>query len=347
MKTRLFVANILQLQESGYDATKGLLTVRVIQPGFNKSKGRYYPADMLKRDFKVFEGAKMFANHQTENEAEARPEGDVNNWVASMGKVWCENDGTVMGEAKVVDPVFGAKLAMLQKQGLLKDMGISIRAIGQGQDQMMEGAQTKVVESLVKARSVDFVTYAGAGGRVEAIESEQDPNDVDLITEADFRSRRPDLVEAVRKETQMNEKELAELKEAAELGKKAIADLAIANARIAAIEAEKLAAEKATKIAETSKELTNMLVASKLPKIAVERLTKQFVAAESVEGMKEAIDSEVEYVKSLTPITKNNGVDDNRTDVSEADKAKVIVNLEEAFTLIGCPKDVAKLAAKG
>jgi len=55
------------------------------------------------------------------------------------------------------------------------------------------------VESLIAARSVDFVTYAGAGGQIEAMESATRDNeiDVDLVTEAALRKRRPDLIRLV------------------------------------------------------------------------------------------------------------------------------------------------------
>lgn len=339
---RVSVRESLELQEAGFDATKGVLTVRIIQPGFNKSKQRFYPADTLRRDFKVFEGAKMFADHQTEADAAARPEGSVMNWVASLKDVWAEKDGTLMGKAVVIDQAFKAKLAEAHKQGVLKDMGISIRAIGEGHDQVMEGSKTKYVESLLSARSVDFVTFAGAGGRVEAIESAQDSNDVDLITEADFIARRPDIVEAIRKETIMDEKQIQELKESAT---KSAADLVVANAALAAANEKIVAGEKAVKVAEAASALTVLLTASKLPKVAAERIAKQFATAEAVTGMKEAIDAETEYIKAITPVTKNNGREENETEVTEADKAKQKVALEEAFQCLGISKDQAKIAA--
>ncbi|PYX38252.1 MAG: hypothetical protein DMG75_04445 [Acidobacteria bacterium] len=61
-------------------------------------------------------------------------------------------------------------------------MGISIRAVGEASKANIEGMDTNCVEALLRARSVDFVTYAGAGGQVEAMESAQNrDNDVDLV----------------------------------------------------------------------------------------------------------------------------------------------------------------------
>lgn len=160
------------LQESAYNASSGVLQLKIIQPGFNKSKQRFYPASTLRRDYKIFEGAKMFADHQTDQEAKTRPEGSVNNWVANLRKVWVESDGTIKGEAVVIDPKFKEKLNTLNKNGLLNEMGVSIRATGTGSQQEVDGFQTNYIESLVACRSVDFVTFAGAGGQVEAMESD-------------------------------------------------------------------------------------------------------------------------------------------------------------------------------
>lgn len=113
----------------------------------------------------------MFANHQTDAENRARPEGSVHDWVASLTKVWPESDGTIKAQAAVVDPAFKARLEELDKHGMLNDMGISIRAIGEASRSVIDGVKTDCVESLTAARSVDFVTFAGAGGRVEAMES--------------------------------------------------------------------------------------------------------------------------------------------------------------------------------
>lgn len=177
VKTREAVLAVTQLRES-YDSTKGVLTVRVIESGFNRSRERYYPADTLRRDYRVFEGVKMFADHQTDAEASQRPEGSVHGWVATLNKVWTANEGNktvILGEAVVIDPAFKAKLEALSRAGQLSKMGVSIRAVGEASTQEIEGYRTKVIESFLAARSVDFVTYAGAGGRVEAIESSTDP----------------------------------------------------------------------------------------------------------------------------------------------------------------------------
>lgn len=148
---------------------KGEITFTVIKPGWSKNN-RYYPADLLKSRANIFEGAKMFADHATDRESSARPEGSVNNWVANITKVWPESDGTIRATAKVIDPQFKAKLALLGESKMLNTMGVSIRAMGEAKAGEAEGRKGNVVESLLAARSVDFVTFAGAGGKVEDLQ---------------------------------------------------------------------------------------------------------------------------------------------------------------------------------
>ena len=145
----------------------GAFPVTVIKPGWSKN-GRYYSSDLLKGAASMFEGAKMFADHATDREMKERPEGSVNGWVANLTGVAAESDGTLKGFAVPVDPAFKAKLDLLQKQNLLGHMGVSIRAYGGYDEGEAEGKRGKIVENFKAVRSVDFVTFAGAGGQVEA-----------------------------------------------------------------------------------------------------------------------------------------------------------------------------------
>lgn len=341
---RVLACSAIPFEESAYDAATGKLTMTVIKPGLNKSKARYYPAATLKRDYGVFENAKMFADHQTEKDSKERPEGSVNNWVAQISKVWPESDGTIKAQATVIDPPFKAKLDSLNKAGLLHEMGVSIRAIGEASEQEREGATTNVVESLIAARSVDFVTYAGAGGQIEAMESAQQDNelDVDLVTEAGLRRRRPDLIQLVEKHF----KEIT-MKSVEQQLSESQTQLATLTKENTELKTKFTAAEKATAKATVSAELTKQLSESKLPEISQARIRKQFAEAEKVDGIKEAITEEQDYVKKLggaRSTTKNLGAAANGT-TKEGEEVKK-PNLEEAFALLpGMSKDDAKVAA--
>jgi hypothetical protein len=161
------IKEFLQLEEAAF--SKGIATLTVIKPGFNESKSRYYPADVLRRDHKIFAG-KMFENHPTRREASERPEGSLRRWVANLRKVWIEADGRVRGEAVIIEDYFRKKLERLATHGLLNEMGVSIRAVGDAQTGEIDGHKTTIVERLLRGRA-DFVTFPGAGGVVEMLES--------------------------------------------------------------------------------------------------------------------------------------------------------------------------------
>lgn len=346
---RALVSESVALNESAYDSSKGVLTVTVIKPGFSKNSTkingkearRYYPADTLKRDHKVFEGAKMFANHQTEKEAKERPEGSLRDWVANLGKTWAESDGTVKGTATVIDPPFKAKLDRLNESGLLNEMKVSVRIAGTVSEAAIDGQEACRIDEILGSRSVDFVTFAGAGGQVEAMEADSgSENDVDIVTEAQFRSRRPDLVE------------LIESKQEKQTMKSVEQQLQEAQTKIADLEKKLSASEKASAKAVVSAELTKQLSESKLPEISQNRIRKQFEACEKADGVadaiKAAITEEAEYVTKLggapKPVKKNLGTADTGN-TEEADKTDT-PNLEEAFALLpGMSKDDAKRAA--
>lgn len=262
---RVLAVSATPLEESSYDAASGKLTMTVIKPGLNKSKARFYPKETLTRDYKVFENAKMFADHQSDKESKEKPEGSVNNWVAQISKVWPESDGTIKATAVVIDPPFKAKLDSLHQAGLLHEMGVSIRAIGEASEGERDGVTTNVVESLLAARSVDFVTYAGAGGQIEAMEAEDNDFDVDLVTEAGLRKRRPDLVQIVEKH--IKEETMKSLEQQLKEAKAKTDTLTTENADLAKKFAE--AQTAAAKLAEDRK-ATDVVAAAQLKENATQ-----------------------------------------------------------------------------
>ncbi|GAH56668.1 unnamed protein product, partial [marine sediment metagenome] len=87
-ETREEVLDFMPLTEATFD--KGRATVTVIKAGFNYDKSRYYPKEMLQRDYGIFEGLKMYADHPTETEEKERPERSIREWVATLKDVTCD-----------------------------------------------------------------------------------------------------------------------------------------------------------------------------------------------------------------------------------------------------------------
>jgi hypothetical protein len=326
---RILAAGVQPIDEKAFDGEKGEVTLTVIKPGFNTSKTRFYPAETLRRDAQVFDGVKMFADHQTEAAEAEQPEDSVNRWVGQVKKVWAEDDGTIKATAAVIDKPFKDKLVELSKHGLLSEMGNSIRALGEGVKAKVEDIQTTVVERLLKGRSVDFVTYPGAGGQVEALEADEgDETDVDLIDEQGLRDARPDLVEIIEagakarpnsneeeEEGDTMPEETAKLKTDLEASNTALKEVTDERDEL---KEERDKAQRETAKAEAQTKIKEAIANAKdLPEPAQKKLSQQFADAESADGIEDAIKTEREYIASLPGGT---GV----ADLGEADAAEVV-----------------------
>ena len=324
--TRELVQNFMPLTEAKFD--KGRATVIVIKPGFNADKSRYYPAEMLKRDFGVFEGQKMYADHPTETEEKELPERSIkdSSWVAVLKDVMVDEDGVVTGVAEIIESWLMAKLATLRDKKLLSEMGISINAVGVASKATIDGAETLVIEELTGARSVDFVTEPGASGLVTLYESDRN-RDVDLVDLSGLRERRPGLIKAL--EADIRSEITKEVKKAME-NEERITEL---EGQITTLTTErdglKEAAEEAVKEkakAEAQATIKEAVDKAELPDAAKERLIERFKDAESADGIAEAITAEVDYIAKLAESGKVKNLGPSKTDTEKDTK-----DLRESF----------------
>lgn len=143
----------------------GTIPVKVISPGWGSSG--YYAAEVLRRDGpKVFgPGVKMYWNHPTVTQEAERPEGDLNALAAELvtGARWEEQGAKGAGlyaDAKVFGPYQEAV------NELAPHIGVSIRASGRATQGEAEGRRGAIIQEITGARSIDFVTEPGAGGRI-------------------------------------------------------------------------------------------------------------------------------------------------------------------------------------
>ncbi|KKL89939.1 hypothetical protein LCGC14_1909670, partial [marine sediment metagenome] len=317
--TRETVTSFVPLTEATFD--KGRATVIVIKPGFNADQSRYYPADMLKRDFKVFEGQKMYADHPTESEDKERPERSIRDWVATLSNVAVDEAGVVTGIAEIVEPWLMQKLASLREKKMLSEMGISINAIGKATKSTIENKETLVIEELTGARSVDFVTEPGAGGAVTFYESDR-KRDIDLVELATLKERRPDLIKAV--EANIREAVSKEVKKAME-SEARITELegqitTLTSERDELKEAKEQALKEKAK-AEAQATIKEAVDKAELPDKAKARLVEQFKDSDNAEGITEAIDSMKSFIADLSETSKVKGLGQTNEDSDKDTKA--------------------------
>jgi hypothetical protein len=338
---RTVIADYIPLTEATI-GSKGNAQIVVIKPGLNTSKERYYPAEILGRDFGVFENVKMYADHPSEADEKNRPERSVRDWVATLKNVHVDKAGTVIGEAVVVEPWMQERLATLRDKGMLADIGVSINAIGTASKGTIDGVKTNVIERIVRARSVDFVTEAGAGGGVRLYEAES-TLDVDLVNLDILKERRADLVKLI--ESEVETKYKLEVKRHMEQDEK-VKELETSNAtlttELSELKGKITLAEKAQRIAEAKSVIDEAISKSELPEAAKKRIAEKFAGVEVAEGITEAIKAEIDYVSALKETGKVKGMGATKSDPDADRKA-----LKESFKRLGMDDAQAETAVVG
>lgn len=163
--------------------------LQIITPGIGSSG--YYSAPVLEAAVAegVFpKGTHLYVDHPSQSESADRPERSIRDLAgATKGDaVWNPITQAVEAACKVYP-----HYSWISE--VAEDIGMSIRASADVSEAVIEGRKMPVIEKLVEAFSVDFVTRAGRGGKVlAAIESARN------VEEATAEDRRDQLQRAVR-----------------------------------------------------------------------------------------------------------------------------------------------------
>lgn len=320
----------------------GTAQVKIIEPGWGSSG--YYSEGMLKRDGpKVFsKGLKMFWDHPTPEEEAGRPERSLRDLAGELvtDARFLENgpDGKgLYADAKIFDTFAPAV------EELAPHIGVSIRAAGTGKQGTAEGRKGTMIDKLIAAQSVDFVTEPGAGGQIVEIfesarrrskeshpEDDMDENQVRQMIEAQTKPL-TDQVNALQESLNQSNTQLEEAK--------------TENARLR----EGLVLREARDfVAET-------LNGHRLPDVTRTRLLESLSANPPLKegaldkdayktAIDEAVKKEVEYLESIAgPAIKGmNSGEPGEVNLEETQK-----KLESTFAGFGLSEGAAKAAAAG
>lgn len=142
------------------DGTGSRREVTIIRSGWGSSG--YYAREVLERDGpKVFgKGTHMYLNHPSASEEADRPERDLRDLAGVIDSTPKMVGEDLVAEVRVYEhwqPVINA---------IAEDIGVSIRAVGEYEMGEAEGRQGHLITKLTEGLSVDYVTQAGAGGKV-------------------------------------------------------------------------------------------------------------------------------------------------------------------------------------
>lgn len=315
------IGDVIPLVEASAVAKDGTTRLKIIQPGWGSSG--YYSEEMLKADGpKVFtKGLHSYWNHPTATEETDRPERNLSDLAATLTSdaVWEDNGPAGPGlyaDAQVFGPYRDAV------QELAPHIGVSIRAYGRATEGEADGRRGPVIDQLVAAQSVDFVTVPGAGGQV-----------LQLFESA---GRMPAPVVSVQ-EDPMSEQALQE-----------------AQAKIAALEAQVARAEERELLRSARDHAANRLAQSALPDVTRTRLLDQVAANPPIVAesrtldvaafdarIDEAVKAELAYIEAIAPSGVIRGMGET-TPATEADARTALVT---AFVEAGYSEAVAQQMA--
>jgi hypothetical protein len=196
------------------------------------------------------------------------------------------------------------------------------------------GKQGRIVEELVAAKSVDYVTQAGAGGRVlELFEAARGR----MATNASDKEAEMEELKGAQEALAKAEATLTELQESA---KKRDEELARLREGLILREASDMVSESLTKSAalpDVTRDRLSVSLAQN-PPIKDGALDKEALAKKIEEGIK----TEVEYLTKITgkdPVTSHGSKQEKIEDVQ--------AKLTEAFRGLGLSDAAAKVAAQG
>lgn len=152
-------------------ASDGTVMLKLISPG--KGSSGYYTTEVLKRDGpRVFtRGMHNFIDHPTPAEEAERPEGSINrlgstlvedaHWLDAYRDASGVDAGPGLYARAQVTPSFKESL-----DAIASNIGTSIRAMGKARMGAIGDYKGPIIEAITSAKSVDYVTMPGAGGKV-------------------------------------------------------------------------------------------------------------------------------------------------------------------------------------
>lgn len=182
-----------------FDDENREVTITPIRPGRGNKKDKFfYPAKTIREAVEKgrFNGVKMYANHPTKTGERELPERSVSDWVGVIKETtWDEQHSRPRSRLKVLDEGVWRKFREAPEH-----IAYSVLGGGRARRGRVDGEDARIVESMDKVRSVDWVTEAGAGGGITFAESADEEFDMDIneLTLEQVKEGNPDLFAAIR-----------------------------------------------------------------------------------------------------------------------------------------------------
>ena len=319
--------DIMPLVEASAVDKSGTAMLKIIQAGWGSSG--YYPVDVLKRDgpaiFKA--GTKSYWDHQTAAEEAERPEGTLTKLAGEfVNDAQWQDSGPAGPGLYAETKIFGPYREAVNE--LAPHIGVSIRASGRTRQGEAEGRKGPIIEQLVAARSVDFVTVPGAGGKIVQM----------------FEAARPASQAAP---IQVKEESNMEVQE----------QLAEAQARILTLQQDAARLRETLLLRDARDQVSVALAAVQVPDVTRARLQEQLSAnppandagaldaATLATRITEAVTAEQQYLAQATGSGSGRIVGMGGNGAAADKPADLSAKMVEAFRAFGLSEQEAKIAA--
>lgn len=325
----------------------GTVDIKVIQAGWGTSG--YYSKPVLQRDGpRVFpRGTKMYWDHPTPSDERDRPERSLRDLAGEfVGDAQWKEDGAAGPGLYAPAKVFGPFRETVAE--LAPHIGVSIRALGRANQGEAAGRKGMLVEEMVSAKSVDFVTMPGAGGKVMELFEAARPLEVHGKGGTKISETVLTEVTSTTVATKPQEDNLADLEEAQRNLTEAKRQLEEANTRASR-------AEEALLLREARDIILSEVAKADLPDVTKRRvvttLTKQDVPNKNgafdkdalLVRVTEAVREEKDYLNAVG----NAGAIRGMGAASAPDEKAATAALEKTFRSFGMSESAAKSAAEG
>lgn len=342
-----FTQDVVKIMEGSFDGDYTNGKIKIIEEGFNVNKNRYYTKEAIQNDIKKFEGVKMFINHEDDKDTAKRGARDLRDWVATVKTTEAGQDenGKYAGYGNVIvhKQSFRDFLKEAKESGVLSEVGASINAFCRGVRRKMDNVYTNVIEGFPRPLSVDFVSAAGAGGKVinyrESINEGDEDMDWEKVTAEEVKESAPklfaELEKSIKESAQADfdkklKEELAKAKESEDKTEdKPDTDESKFNVREARLDRKEL--------------VSSILLANSLPASAKERVKESLLNQEVIlkgdkldiektkESITKVIESEEAYIKAFQEASVTGNGSSDKEDSEDTEKAKEAELWAKAF----------------
>jgi hypothetical protein len=183
-----------------FDDSSQTVWITPIKAGWGNTRdNNYYPASTLREATLGghFNNKKMFRDHPRKSDEKDLPERSVKDWFATTREaVWDEARQEPRVPVKVHDDA-----VWRQWRDAPEQVAYSVLGGGSARPGSVDGRTGRIIESIVKVGSIDWVTEAGAGGAIAFAESaaadEEFDMDLENLTAAQLREANPALYAAL------------------------------------------------------------------------------------------------------------------------------------------------------